>query len=132
MKKSSGTIFDGGSRPEGRGAGTGPRKRSIWLVTMGAIFAAAILVQPATAENSQQTKMTTCNADAKTKGLTGNDRKAFMKTCLSANSNGDSKALNSQQQKMKDCNADAKAKKLAGDERKKFMSDCLKGSAAAK
>jgi hypothetical protein len=107
-------------------------RRSIWLATMAAILAAATMLQPAAAENSQQTKMTTCNADAKTKGLTGNDRKAFMKTCLSADSGGDTKPVNSQQQKMKDCNADAKAKKLAGDERKKFMSDCLKGPAAAK
>jgi hypothetical protein len=107
-------------------------KRSIWLATMGAILAAATMVQPATAENTQQTKMTTCNADAKTKGLTGADRKTFMKTCLSADSGGDGKAGNSQQQKMKDCNADAKTKKLAGAERKKFMSDCLKGPAAPK
>jgi hypothetical protein len=27
--------------------------------------------------------MKSCNADAKTKALTGDDRKAFMKTCLS-------------------------------------------------
>ncbi len=106
--------------------------RSNWLAAMGAILAAAIMVQPATAENTQQTKMTTCNAEAKAKGLTGDDRKAFMKTCLSANSGGDSKALNSQQQKMKDCNADAKAKGLSGADRKKFMSDCLKGSTAPK
>jgi len=131
MKKSSGSIFDAGSRPEGRGAGTGPRKGSIWLATMGAILVAAALAQPAAAENSQQTKMTTCNADAKTRNLTGDDRKAFMKTCLSA-SGGDTKPLNSQQQKMKDCNAEAKTKKLAGDERKKFMSDCLKGTASSK
>jgi len=32
---------------------------------------------------AQQEKMKTCNADAKTKGLKGDDRKAFMKTCLS-------------------------------------------------
>ena len=107
-------------------------RRSIWLATLGAILAAATMVQPAAADNSQQQKMTTCNADAKTKNLAGDDRKAFMKTCLSASSGGDSKAVNSQQQKMKDCNADAKTKKLAGDERKKFMSDCLKGSAASK
>jgi hypothetical protein len=132
MKKSSGSIFDGGGRPEGQGAEAGPRKKSIWLAMMGAILAAATLVQPAAAENSQQAKMTTCNADAKSKGLTGADRKAFMKTCLSADSGGDGKTLNSQQQKMKDCNADAKAKKLAGDERKKFMSDCLKGSASGR
>jgi len=107
-------------------------RRSIWLATLSAILAAATLVQPAAADNSQQTKMTTCNADAKTKGLSGADRKAFMKTCLSADSGGNSKQLNSQQQKMKDCNADAKTKALSGADRKKFMSDCLKGSAAPK
>ena len=40
------------------------------------------------ADNSQQQKMTACNADAKSKGLSGADRKAFMKTCLSAGSGG--------------------------------------------
>jgi psiF repeat-containing protein len=107
-------------------------KRSIWLATLSAILAAATLVQPAAADNSQQTKMTTCNADAKSKGLSGDDRKTFMKTCLSADANGNSKQLNSQQQKMKDCNADAKTKGLSGADRKKFMSGCLKGSAAPK
>lgn len=132
MKISSGSIFEGGSRPDGRGAETASRKWSTRLAAAGAILAVAIMMQPAAAENSQQTKMTTCNAEAKTKGLSGADRKAFMKTCLSADSDGGGKPLNSQQQKMKDCNADAKAKKLAGDERKKFMSECLKGPAAAK
>ena len=107
-------------------------RRSIWLATLGAVLATATLVQPAAADNTQQTKMTTCNADAKSKGLSGDDRKSFMKTCLSANSGGDSKPLNSQQQKMKDCNADAKTKGVSGADRKKFMSDCLKGSAAPK
>lgn len=32
---------------------------------------------------SQKEKMKTCNADAKTKALKGDERKAFMKTCLS-------------------------------------------------
>ncbi len=32
---------------------------------------------------TQQEKMKTCNADAKTKALAGDERKAFMKTCLS-------------------------------------------------
>jgi Spy/CpxP family protein refolding chaperone len=72
----------------------------------------------ATGENGptkQQAKMTTCNAEAK--GKTGDDRKAFMKDCLSAKP--------TQQTKMKTCNADAKGMK--GDERKAFMSQCLKG-----
>jgi hypothetical protein len=35
------------------------------------------------AAGSQQNKMKTCNADAKTKDLHGADRKSFMKQCLS-------------------------------------------------
>jgi len=40
--------------------------------------------QPAVAPklNSQQQKMKQCNADAKTRKLTGMDRKSFMSTCL--------------------------------------------------
>lgn len=34
------------------------------------------------AKTNQREKMKTCNADAKTKGLKGADRKAFMSTCL--------------------------------------------------
>jgi hypothetical protein len=36
------------------------------------------------AATAQQNKMTTCNAEATTKTLKGDERKAFMKTCLSA------------------------------------------------
>ncbi|WP_314382940.1 PsiF family protein [Pseudomonas brenneri] len=81
------------------------------------------------AATAQQNKMTTCNAEASTKTLKGDDRKAFMKTCLSApaaNDANDAKTLTPQQQKMKDCNASAKTKALAGDARKTFMSTCLK------
>jgi hypothetical protein len=64
----------------------------------------------------QQSKMAECNKDATDKK--GDERKAFMKTCLSAK-----KA--SQQEKMKACNADPKAKAAKGDERKAFMKSCL-------
>ncbi|MFN3358987.1 MAG: PsiF family protein [Pseudomonas sp.] len=80
------------------------------------------------AATAQQTKMTTCNAEATTKTLKGDERKAFMKTCLSAPAANDAKTLTPQQQKMKDCNASAKTKALAGDARKTFMSTCLKGN----
>ena len=66
-----------------------------------------------TAPSAQQ--MAGCNADAK--DMKGDERKAFMKSCLS------NKPAN-QQSKMKTCNADAKGMK--GDERKAFMSQCLK------
>jgi len=68
------------------------------------------------APTAQQNKMATCNKDAT--GKTGDERKEFMKTCLSA------KKM-TQQDKMKSCNADPKAKELKGDERKAFMKTCL-------
>lgn len=89
----------------------------------------AAITSPAVAQNTQQAKMTSCNADAKAKGLTGDDRKAYMKTCLSAKPSDDSKPLNSQQTKMKSCNAEATAKGLKGADRKTYMTSCLKGTA---
>lgn len=68
------------------------------------------------ADNKQQSKMATCNKEAGDKK--GDERKAFMKDCLSA------KKEPPQQAKMKSCNADAKDMK--GDARKRFMSECLK------
>jgi hypothetical protein len=97
------------------------------LVYVAACAIAAFAVN-AGAENSQQTKMTTCNAEAKAKSLTGDDRKAFMKTCLSAAPPPAAPMMNSQQMKMKTCNADAKTQGLKGDARRQFMSNCLKGA----
>ena len=71
------------------------------------------------AATAQQNKMTTCNADASAKALKGDERKAFMSTCLKAKPA-------TQQDKMKTCNATAGTQDLKGDARKAFMSDCLK------
>lgn len=92
-----------------------------------AVAAALLLVSMSVnAQNTQQDKMKTCNAQAKDQSLSGDARKSFMKTCLSQQPAADPK-LNSQQQKMKQCNADAKTKGLSGADRKTFMSSCLKG-----
>lgn len=74
------------------------------------------------APTAQQSKMATCNADPKAKALKGDERKAFMKECLSADKV-------TQQDKMKTCNADAKTKAMKGDERKAFMKTCLSNKA---
>jgi hypothetical protein len=110
-------------------------RRSTWLVGIGALVLVAgqaALAQTAGSEtkpNSQQELMKSCNADAKSKGLKGDDRKNFMSSCLS--SKGMSQAdINKQQQKMKDCNADAKTKGLKGDDRKAFMKSCLSSGSA--
>ena len=102
-------------------------KRSLWILAAGAVLTLGSLSPAVQAENSQNAKMTSCNADATSKHLSGDERKAFMKNCLSANGSTSAKA-NSQQEKMKSCNAEANTKALKGDDRKKFMSGCLKGS----
>jgi hypothetical protein len=94
------------------------------------LFALGLCVAPfAMAAPAQQNKMKTCNADANAKGLgegKGDERKAFMKTCLSAKPEKTVKtAAEGQQNKMKMCNKEAGAKKLKGDDRKTFMSTCL-------
>jgi hypothetical protein len=94
------------------------------------LFAIGLCVAPfAIAAPAEQNKMKTCNAEATAKGLgegKGDERKAFMKECLSAKPEKATKAAaGGQQNKMKMCNKEAGAKKLKGDDRKTFMSTCL-------
>ena len=79
--------------------------------------------QAAWSANVQNTKMKTCNAEATEKALKGDERKAFMKTCLSSKP---ASTLTAQQQRMVDCNKEAKDKQLTGSARKDFVNDCLK------
>jgi hypothetical protein len=115
-------------------------KKAIALACLG--FSIVVSV-PAFA-GAQQDKMRGCNTEAKADALKGDERKAFMKKCLSkdyilkgdtatekpqARTEGapEATAPMKQQDKMKSCNADAKTKALKGDERKAFMKTCLKG-----
>ncbi|CAB3788846.1 PsiF family protein [Pararobbsia alpina] len=67
--------------------------------------------------STQTDKMSACNQQAA--GKKGDERKAFMSSCLS---NAPAKPM-TQQERMTDCNKQATGKK--GDERKAFMSSCL-------
>jgi hypothetical protein len=90
-------------------------KKLLALTLIGAFAAAATPVFAA--ENAQQERMKTCNAKAGDKK--GDERKAFMKDCLSAEKK-------SSDNKMAACNT--KSKGMKADERKKFMSECMKGT----
>ena len=111
-------------------------KKMIVLACVGFTFTIAA---PAFAAGE---KMKGCSKEAT--GMKGEERKAFMKKCLSKDyalksgmeapakpaapaTPATPAAASMQQDKMKACNADAKARGLAGDERKKFMGACLKG-----
>jgi hypothetical protein len=97
------------------------------LLCMGAAvalaFATPVFAADASAsapKTAQQTRMGDCNKQAT--GKTGDDRKAFMKSCLSGGTAAAATPM-TQQEKMKKCNADATGKK--GDDRKAFMKACL-------
>jgi polyhydroxyalkanoate synthesis regulator phasin len=79
-------------------------------LSLGLLSGVAHAAEP----TAQQSKMATCNKDAG--DMKGDERKAFMKDCLSAKKE-------TQQSRMTMCNKEAGAMK--GDERKKFMSECL-------
>ena len=93
---------------------------------LACFLAASILVPstPVMAQTAQQNKMVDCNKQAT--GKTGDDRKSFMKSCLSSKTTASGKKLTPQQQKMGACNKQATGK--TGDERKAFMKSCLSAS----
>jgi hypothetical protein len=84
---------------------------------------------------TQQQRMKNCNAEAKAQALKGDERKAFMSTCLKGGSNDlaardpakndAARAPSPKQLKRKACSADAKAEGLKGDERKAFIKECV-------
>jgi hypothetical protein len=89
----------------------------------------------------QTQRMTECNAQARDRHLSGDERRHFMSDCLKAHPAAQDAAARSdttpksrpadgehsgQGEKMKACNQEAAGKNLHGDERKQFMSQCLK------
>jgi len=87
-------------------------KKILALLILGAF---AVGASPAFAENAQQERMKTCNAQAGDKK--GDERKKFMSDCLSA----EKKKYDS---KMAECNA--KTKGMTKDEANKTRSECMK------
>jgi len=63
--------------------GTSAGARTAMAPATSASDAAGAATEPGT---PQRSKMKTCNADAKTKSLHGDERRAFMKQCLSGKS----------------------------------------------
>ena len=117
----------------------------IWL---GALASLLLVAGPAVAADDkkepstpQTQRMSECNAQARDRHLSGDERRHFMSDCLKAHPAGASDARHgdkasktaqadaphsAQGEKMKACNQEASGKNLHGDERKQFMSQCLK------
>lgn len=84
------------------------------------VLGLSLATMPFAFATPQQDKMKSCNVEAN--GKKGDERKAFMKECLSKDAPA-AATKTTQQEKMKSCNKDAAGKK--GDERKAFMKECL-------
>jgi hypothetical protein len=111
---------------------------------IGAPAYAAEDAAPKKTLTSQQQKMVDCNAEAKARGLKGDERKVHMKQCLSSGqaasaekaalkaetADAGGKKVRSEKQlaqaeRMKACNAQARAQELKGEARKAHMKSCL-------
>lgn len=106
--------------------------------TLGSFAATAQESDPAIGKpgkplGTQQQRMRTCNAEAKAQSLKGDERKAFMSTCLkngtpalAANDAPKASGPSPAQLKRKACGDDAKARGIKGEERKEFVRGCVR------
>lgn len=92
-------------------------KKLLALLAIGVALSFGAAQAEEKAKTTQQNKMAMCNKEAT--GKSGDERKAFMKTCLSA-------GKDIQQSKTAACDAEASGKK--GDQRKAQVNDCIKKS----
>ncbi|MDR0776887.1 MAG: PsiF family protein [Azonexus sp.] len=99
--------------------------KSQWRSQLAVLATLSLMAWPVMAQETQQMtqqeRMTYCNQQAGDQK--GDERKAFMKQCLSTKAAVPQKPKN-QREKMKYCNEQAGDQK--GDERKEFMRGCLK------
>lgn len=102
-------------------------KSTILFAVLAGLFGCSTALAAEKTLTPQQQRMTTCNQQATSQALKGDERKTYMSNCLKNSQSvpGD-KSLAPQQQKMKSCNTEAGNKSLTGDARKNFMSECLK------
>jgi hypothetical protein len=83
--------------------------------------------EPSPAQKAQREKMKTCNQEAKAKALKGEERKEFMRGCLSKSGEGSNRKADkvANKEKADQCKREASDKKLKGDERKAYLASCL-------
>lgn len=95
-------------------------KSLLIALAMSAGLVSAPFVFAADAPAKGNSKMAECNKQSA--GKTGDEKKAFMSSCMSA------KPAPAKGSKMSECNKQSAGK--TGDERKAFMSACMSGKPA--
>lgn len=91
------------------------------LFVLFALAAAANATEAPGGNKAQTSRMSQCSADAKEKGLKGDERKDYMSRCLRSS---ESPAATKQ------CNAEAGEKGLTGEKRNDFLKSCVKVKSA--
>ena len=86
-------------------------------------FAVGANATEAPSGNKAQTnRMSQCSADAKEKGLKGDERKDYMSRCLRSSEMPTA---------TKQCNAEASEKRLTGERRDDYLKSCVRSKGAS-
>lgn len=79
----------------------------------------------------QQQRMAKCNAEAKTQGLKGDTRRAFLTDCLKGSGPPAGTDRKQAQARARTCEAEAGRQEMTSDARQLFLRGCLAGRPAA-
>ena len=105
-------------------------KKLLTLLALGTSLTASVahVTEAFAAPSSQEDMMVSCNADAKTKELKGEEQKKFVSECLRAKVAEAARAPigTPSQNKMKTCQDDAKTKPLKAEETNAFIKECMR------
>jgi hypothetical protein len=91
------------------------------LIVCFALVSGTSATEAPSGDKAQTSRMSQCSADAKEKGLKGDDRKDYMSRCLRSSE---------MPAATKQCNAEASEKRLTGDKRNDFLKSCVKSRGA--
>ena len=108
-----------------------PTFPALTVFTIAALAASPALAVEATAKHltPQQQKMATCSHEAGEKALKGDERRAFLSTCLKGDgavtaTAKPTSADTAAQSKKESCRVEAKRQHLSGEARKNFIGHC--------
>lgn len=82
------------------------------------------------AQKAHRERMSACSKDAKQQGLKSEERKSFMRQCLSEGAAAAAPEGVSKRSQSSACKKQARAKGLKNEERKAFITECMAGASA--
>ena len=103
--------------------------RTILITSLALFLAGSIVSGVAFADNksgaSKQDKAQACNNTADKRGLKGNDREDFLRSCLNKAAGNEPANQMSEKDKSTVCKNLADKKNLTGQDRRSYIKDCM-------